>query len=383
LSDVRGAKARAEINPQIAATKRNLEQLPLRDPDRKELSEELQGLNILKRAASSTLPVVEPAAPSSRPISPRPERDAMLAVVVALIVGVGLAFLLEALDRRVRSPEEFEDLTNAPLLAMIPLSGPDGSRPSAQAAEAFQTLRASLTYFNIGRKLESVIVCSPFKGDGKTTVATNLALAVARTGKHVILVDTDLRHPQVAERLDLEAELGLADVLVGERQLYQVLKDVDVGGGQLQILPSGPPPPNPSELLSSVRMRTLLVELSATADLLIIDTPPALQVSDVMPLLEQASGVLVIGRLGKSTKHQMQRLMSVINTAGGSALGVVATGARSTGLYGYGGYGYYGSGWAEGDGVAEDGAGKRSRRRVLRRGSDRTGANVPTARRDS
>jgi capsular exopolysaccharide synthesis family protein len=279
--------------------------------------------------------------------------------VLAIFVGIGVVFLIEVLDRRVRNVEELERLTGVPLLGIVPLSGLDGSKLSAEAAEAFQTLRASLTYFNIDRRLTSVVVCSPLKGDGKTSVATNLGKALARAGKQVTVVDTDLRHPQVDARMDTRAEVGLGDVLVGECSLPDALVDVDVEGARMRILPSGRPPPNPSELIASARMRTVLTELTSVMDLVIIDTPPTLQVADPLPLFEQVSGIVVIARLGKTTREAMRRLMTVIEEARGSPLGVVATAAKTKGLYGYGAYGAYGgygSDWAQRNGAPASGA---------------------------
>jgi capsular exopolysaccharide synthesis family protein len=277
----------------------------------------------------------------------------MLGLVLAIFVGVGLVFLIEVLDRRIRDVDELERITGLPLLGIVPVAGLDGSRPTAELIEAFQTVRASLTYFNIDRRLTSVAVCSPLKGDGKTTVATNLARTIARTGKRVTLVDTDLRRPQVDARVGNRGDVGLGDVLVGEATLPDVLLETEVGGTKMRILPSGPPPPNPSELIASARMRIVLTELMSTMDLVIIDTPPILQVADSIPLLEQVSGVIVIARLGKTTREEMRRLMKVIDEAGGTALGLVATAVKTKGLYGYGAYGAYGgygSDWSERNG---------------------------------
>jgi capsular exopolysaccharide synthesis family protein len=233
--------------------------------------------------------------------------------------------------------------------------------------------------FNLDRRVKSVAVCSPLKGDGKTTVATNLATAVARTGKQVIVVDADMRHPQVHKRMAMSGKLGLADVLTGECSLQEALVEAKVKEGRLLVLPSGRPPANPSELIASEEMRALLVELCANSDLVIIDTPPTLQVSDAIPLFDRVSGVVVIGRLDKTTRQAMRRLVNVVETAGGSTLGVVATASDSSRLYGYGDYGGYRakygasyvSKWAEGNGRSPNGqrlaVRQRRRRRVRRR----------------
>jgi capsular exopolysaccharide synthesis family protein len=250
-----------------------------------------------------------------------------------------VAFLVQLFDRRIREAGELEQLAGSPLLGIVPLADPDGKQPR-EVAEAFKILRAGLVYFNLSRKLRSVAVCSPLKGEGKTTVATNLAAAVARAGWTVIVVDADMRHPQVAARLDVSGTRGLGDILAGSCTLDDALTDIEVGEGRLRVLASGRPPPNPSELIASREMRNLLTELGVMADLVVIDTPPTLQVGDAIALLDQVSGVLVIGRLGKTTREAMRRMLSVVQTAGGDTLGVVAT-ATKGGLYGYGDYGGY------------------------------------------
>jgi capsular exopolysaccharide synthesis family protein len=184
-------------------------------------------------------------------------------------------------------------------------------------------------------------VASPGQQDGKTTVAVNLAIAYALEGRNVILVDADLRRPQIAARLGKEVVSGLDAVLMGERALEEALVDVDAGGGRLRILPVATPPPNPAVLLGSQRMRSLLAELAEQADIVLIDSPALLAVSDAIPLINQAAGTVLVARLNQTTKDAVQRTNQVISAAGGTMLGTVATGAQAGGLYGYYGYGYY------------------------------------------
>jgi capsular exopolysaccharide synthesis family protein len=188
-----------------------------------------------------------------------------------------------------------------------------------------------------------VLVSSPAQGDGKTTVATNLARAAALAGKDVILVDADLRRPQVATRFDVESTAGLGGVLVGEAGLDEAFVEPDLdkpAGGRLRALPAGPPPPNPSELLASQRMKDLLERLVGMCDLVVIDSTPLLTVSDSIPLIELVSGIVAVARLDSTSKDAVRRLESVISNAGGTLLGTVATGATTAGLYGRYGYAY-------------------------------------------
>jgi capsular exopolysaccharide synthesis family protein len=283
-------------------------------------------------------------------------------VIVALLLAFGAVALAQGADRKIRDPSELEELTGKPLLSAVPRSA-FGDEPNDGAAEeAFQTLRASLTYFNVDREVKSVLITSPAQGDGKTTVATNLARAMARAGKDVILVDADLRRPQVAWRFHVPGAAGLGGVLVAETGLAQafVEPEADTLAGRLRVLPAGPPPPNPSELLSSQRMTRLLVKLMGMCDLVIVDSTPLLTVSDSLPLVEVVSGTVLIARVNETSKDAVKRLQNVIANAGGTLLGSVATGTAATALYGGYGYGYR----QDASGASTNGAGRTSASRA-------------------
>lgn len=319
---------------------------------RKQLSEELARLRALRAAQGNNARIVEPAIASNVPVAPRVRRTVILALIIAILLAFGAVVLAQSSDRKVRDPAELEDLTGRPLLSAVPRTA-FGDEPDAAAEEAFQTLRASLTYFNVDREIQSVLITSPAQGDGKTTVATNLARAMARAGKDVILVDADLRRPQVASRLHvLGGVAGLGGVLVGETSLAQAFEEpeVDTLAGRLRVLPAGHPPPNPSELLASQRMRRLLEKLTEACDLVIVDSTPLLTVSDSLPLVEVVSGTVVIARVNETSKDAVKRLQSVIANAGGTLLGSVATGTAASASYGGYGYGY------RSDGAGRNGA---------------------------
>ena len=306
------------------------------------LAEQLQQLRALRATQSNTTQVLDPATPPGSPVSPHPRRNAAVGIVLALLLAAGLVPLLDRLDRRLRNPEELEGLTGGVLLSMVPQSAFPGEAPDPRVREAFQTLRAGLTSFNIDRQIASVIVTSPIHGEGKTTVAVNLAIALALDQKDVILVDGDMRRSQVAQRLGADPRVGLEAVLMGERSLDDGLLEIDIEAdrGRLRILPVVSHPPNAAVLLGSQRMRSLLSELSERADLVIIDTPPLLSVSDAIPLLDQVSGAVLIARMDYSRRDALRRARQLIETARGTLLGVVATGTRAGGLYGGYGYGY-------------------------------------------
>jgi polysaccharide biosynthesis transport protein len=309
---------------------------------RTQLSEQLARLRALRAAQGNNARIVEPAVASPVAVAPRVRRTVILALIIAVLLAFGAVVLAQGSDRKVRDPAELEDLTGRPLLSAVPRSA-FGDEPDGVAGEAFQTLRASLTYFNVDREINSVLITSPAQGDGKTTVATNLARAMARAGKDVILVDADLRRPQVASRLHVAGgAAGLGGVLVGETSLAQAFEEpeVDTLAGRLRVLPAGHPPPNPSELLASQRMRRLIEKLTEACDLVIVDSTPLLTVSDSLPLVEVVSGTVLIARVNETSKDAVKRLQGVIANAGGTLLGSVATGTAASSSYGGYGYGY-------------------------------------------
>jgi capsular exopolysaccharide synthesis family protein len=325
-----------------------------------ELDQQLQQLRATRATLSSTTQVVEPATPPGAPISPHPGRNAKIGFILALLIAAGLVPLLEAMDRRLREPEELEDLADAPLLGSIPEEAFPGRGSGLFVHEAFQTLRAGLTYFNIDRTIGSVLIASPGRGDGKTTVAANLARSLAEDGRNVIAVDCDLRRPQLAKRLGVadRVNFGLDSVLIDRRGVGEALVDVEVEGGQLRVLPGGSPP-NPSVLLGSGRMRELLAKLGESVDMLIVDTPPLLAVSDAIPLQEQVSGTVLVARMDHTSRDGVRKSAAFISSAGGNLLGFVGTGIQLGGVAGYDAYAY---GYGYAPEAAENGASPNGRK---------------------
>ncbi len=364
LADRQSAQASQSLNQQIASAAKQLASVPPSNQvDRTTLSQQLGRLRALQGSIGSGAQVVQPAVAPTSPVGPKPRRAVELALVIALLLGVGAVLLAENSDRRLRTPEDVERLTNFPLLGTIPRSAFSPHQPlTPRNNEAFQMLSAALTYYEVDRPLESVVIVSSGAEEGKTTVAVGLGIAAARTGSRAILVDADLRRPQVSTRLGLPSADGLGAVLAGERKLSEVLIRYDVddapGGGGLLVLPAGPPPLNPSALISSPKMRRLLHELENQADLVIIDTAATLAVSDSLPLIQAASGIVMIVRMNRSSRAGVRRLQKVIASTRGTVKGLVVTGSASI-TYGYGGYAYH---------QTQNGNGHQPRRRLgLRR----------------
>ena len=367
LNATRAKRGEERINEAVATAESQLKQTAKSDVGtRSQLQQQIQRLKTLQSAQSQNLQVLQPAGLGAQ-IAPHPRRNATIMVFLALLIGIGLIAVSDRLDRRVHKPEDIEKLTGLPFLASIPDEAFAAGVPSTAVTESFQTLRNTLTYFNVEGEITSLIVVSSLKGEGKTTVAVNLAIAYANFGKHVILVDTDLRKPDVASRLGLQEQVGLGDVLAGAASLDEALQDIEVAGTQLRLLPAGAVPPNPSALLGSARMKQVLSDLSEHADLVVLDSTPLLVVSDAFPLLDQVSGIVPLVRLHQTPHEVVKRMIQICATTGGRPLGVVATGAGRTvdASYGYGrgGYGY----------------GAEPRRGLFRKGAPASDVGTPVA----
>jgi receptor protein-tyrosine kinase len=338
----RARQGTQRVDAAIAGVQAQLAKTPQADAAaRQQLSEQLQGLTALRAAQGQNTQVIQAATPPASPSSPKPGKNAIFAFAVALLLGAGLVALVDRLDRRVHDPDELEKLTGAPLLVHLPPTVLPGSAPDPGVAVVFQMLRDSLTYFNVDSPLETLAVVSSLKGEGKTTVVANLALSYARAGKRVVAIDADLRDPDLGPRLGLDGTPGLSTVLAGEIDLDVAVREVEEFGGNLRVLPAGPPPPNPSELLNSRRMSWIVDRLKESSDLVIIDTPPLLVVSDAFGVVERASGAVGVVRLERTANDAAARLARVVGTLNTRLLGTVAIGGASLSGYGYGyGYGY-------------------------------------------
>lgn len=304
---------------------------------------------------------VEGAEVPSTPVSPNPPRNLALALVLGLLLGFGYAMLRHTLDRRLRTPEAVQRLFSVPVVGAVPQSkslarGADGRVPlvaledarrggSANgAAEAFRKLRTNLVYMRVDDPVKVIVVTSPKPSDGKSTVAANLAAAMALSGQPVTLVDGDLRRPMVAASLGVDDQVGVTDVLVGRVAARDALQTWP-GEPNLRILASGKIPPNPSELLASKAMRQLLAELSAESTV-IVDAPPLLPVTDGALLTASADGALVVITTGQTLDVELDTALGNLTTVNGEALGVIMNrgSRRSMGgdyYYYYGGGDYY------------------------------------------
>lgn len=309
------------------------------------LAEKLEQLRISEQLETGTGRVVSPATVDTDPIAPQPIRNGVVGLAIGFLVGLGMAFLHEYLDNTIKSNDEAERVFGVPVLGTIPTTKFEkGAKrrlaivesPGSSEAEAYRVLRNSLDFVNFEHKLRTLVVSSAAPAEGKSTVAANLASSLAQAGKKVVLVSCDFRKPTTEQFFDVNSVIGLSDVLLGTHSLKSALqRPMDE---QLLILTSGKMPPNPSELLGSEKMKTLVHELEEWADLVIIDTPPLLAVADPAAVARWADGVVLVLRAGVSTRDASDKARELLENVGAHLVGVVAWGLDQGKS---GGYGYY------------------------------------------
>lgn len=287
---------------------------------------------------SVTSPAVLPKSPES------PSKGMYLAggAVLGLILGVGAAVLRELLDRRIRDDESTEAIAGAPVLGQIPRDSGAKKRPlvvvadaDSPEAEAYRRLRTNLRVVTIDRDRKSLLVTSAIAGEGKTLLTANLGFAFAQAGHRVVLVDADLRRPKLGRLLGLEPAPGLSDVLSGDRPYEALHHEQEL---PLQVLTSGSPPPNPSELLESAGFADLLDRLTQRAEIVILDSPALLPVSDAAIIARSTAAVLMVARVGYTRAEQFDEAAELVRAVDKHPVGAALNGlpARTGRAYVYG-----------------------------------------------
>ena len=318
-----------------------------------------QQLEILAALQTGNAELVQPAAVPTNPSSPKPVRNGIIGLFLGVLLGAAAALVRDRVDRRMRSHHDVEEIFQRPILGTIRESrGIQGTQsvvglPRADA-EAFRMLRTNLRYFDVDHDVRSVAVTSAESGDGKSTVAIHLGGIAASAGSRVLLIEGDLRHPSIAEKLNLSMTSGLTSALLRGGDFSDAIQKVPVeervnGSSDLRsldVLVAGPLAPNPADLLESDAMLELLRNAEEQYDLVVVDTPPTALVSDAIPLVRQVSGVLVVSRLGRSSRDAATRLQLQLENLRVHLLGVVVNSVSPRGPAYYG-YGYYGD-FAEG-----------------------------------
>src|SRR5829696_3108824 len=287
---------------------------------------------------------VESAQIPDEPSSPNLIRNLALGLALGLFLGYGLAVLRHVLDTKVQSEEDVRRLTETPILGTVPVDSEVPthpvilrSEPRSASSESVRRLRTNLQFVNVVNGAKSVVISSSIGDEGKSTIAINLAVAFADTGARVMLVDADLRRPSIAQYLGIEGNVGLTTVLIGRADVQDVVQPF--GAGTLDVLPTGQIPPNPSELLGSPAMAGLLDRLTATYDMVLLDSPPLLPVTDAAVLSKLAGGVLLVVGADRIHRPQLQETLVSLETAGAHLFGIVLnkTDRRDQATYTYGG----------------------------------------------
>ncbi|TFC47184.1 polysaccharide biosynthesis tyrosine autokinase [Cryobacterium shii] len=298
-------------------------------------------------ASPVKIETIQPAIVPTAPASPNVPLNIALGLLVGLAVGIGLAVLRSVLDTRIHSLHDIELVTDSPMLGGI-TNDPGASLrplvvhtdPKNPRAEAFRSLRTNLQFVNIEGGPRSFVVTSSVPGEGKSTTTANLAIALAETGARVALIDGDLRLPRVAEYMGIEGGVGLTDVLIGRAELADVLQKW--GKNKLFVLPSGRVPPNPSELLGSAAMARMLGALTEEFDVVLIDAPPLLLVTDAAVLSKLCGGAIMVVASGRTKRNELTSAVKALERAGSRLVGMVITmlPTRGPDSYGYGQYSY-------------------------------------------
>lgn len=326
--------------------------------------ESLEMLNLTVAQSMDTITVAEPPSIPTTPIRPRTIQNTLLAAIVGVMLALGIIFLVEYLDDRVRSPQDLERIVDTTILStisLLPNTQKQGWRkakvaepsplitiaePRHPISESYRTLRTNLQFASVDNELRSILITSATESEGKTTTVANLGIVMAQAGKRVIIIDSDLRKPRLNRVLKVSGTPGITDALWREEDnVAAYLRETAVPG--LRILSSGKIPPNPADLLGSQRMRRLIESLQKEADLLIFDVPPLLAVTDASILAQFVQGIVLVVDTSRTSRAAVSRAVETLFNANANLFGVVLNrmtrNARSYGYYYYDSYGrYYG-----------------------------------------
>jgi capsular exopolysaccharide synthesis family protein len=329
-----------------------------------EVNTSLSQLQLDQAQVSSGGLTVSPASTASLTVSPKKKTDALLAALLGILIGIGLALLLEFLDDRIRTKDQLHVVSGRlPLLGEIPefdnwkghadTAIIAAERPKSAAAEAYRSLRTAIQFIGFDTERTNVIqITSPLESEGKTTTVIDLAVTMASSGARVVVVSCDLRRPGLHHYFKVPNFFGVSSVLAGVETVESVIVRSE-NFPSLSCLPSGPVPPNPSELLGSLRLAELFEELRATNDVILVDSPPVLPVTDAIVIAQVVDVVVLVARAGQTHARSVTRALELLSNVDAPVKGVILNAVevdssrRGHGRYGaygrYGGYGNYGS----------------------------------------
>jgi non-specific protein-tyrosine kinase len=337
------------------------------------LLQSYEELRVAEAGSVSNVVPVEPAEPDFAPVRPRTLMNTALAIVVGGMLGLGAVFLIEYLDDTVKSPEELARVTDIPVIGVITDVGKTGEgtpyvaeHPRSPATEAFRALRSNIEFSSVNQPIRTLLITSPGPDEGKSTIAANLAVVMAQSGKKVILIDADLRRPRMHRIMGIPNRIGLSDLFVREPfDLQGVLRPWR--SENLLYMASGGLPPNPVELLGSARMKMIIEKVVSESSIVIIDSPPLGIVTDAAVIAAQVDAVLLVIEPKRTPLGAVVHVVDQLQRADAHIIGIVMNGVpvRDAGYYNgyYRGYYYYSSYGGDDEGEL---APRRKRRRPFR-----------------
>lgn len=328
--------AQEKLDQQIAG-------LPAGSTARSTLEQSLQRLGELRAVAGGGASIIGLATPGAQPTGPSLTSTVGVGLLIGLAIAFSLVFLLESLDRRVKTIEEFELEYRLPVLAAVPQSAFrfPRAREREELLEPYRILRSALDFAAVTRQLDTLLVTSAVSGEGKTTVAVDLAHAVALAGRSVVLIELDLRRPTFTEHFDLRPGSGLTAALTRDAPLTDLLVEPFPDLPNFSVLPAGRTPHNPSELLGSPRVADLIAKLLSPDGIVIVDAPPLNPVADAQVLLNSSAihSAIVVARVEKTARDDVRRARAILDRHMVEPVGIVVTGMRDTARYGFEPYG--------------------------------------------
>jgi succinoglycan biosynthesis transport protein ExoP len=318
------------------------------------LNDRIKELNVTEDVGALNISILEVARPASGPSQPQKARIMGIALVLGLMLGGGLALLRDWMDQRIRSAEEVSVILGVPMLGAVPSMSRRQTivargqkvhmESTSSAAEAYRTIRTAVFFSVPNGEAKTVLVTSPGASDGKTTLISNLAIAMAQAGQRVLAIDADFRRPMQHDIFEMAKEPGISDVIAGVQTLDKSIQPSQVAG--LDILPCGSDVVNPSEMLNSQAFADIMAELSSRYDRILVDSPPVMSVTDACILGAICDVTLLVLRAEKSTRKTAQQARDSLLGVGAHILGAVVNDVpRKKGRYGYYYYGYYGYGY--------------------------------------